>query len=363
LHIGQVISEESDDILEGILVCSDSSCQREYPIIDGIPLLVADIRAYITQNILAITQRDDLSDVMESMLGDGCGPGSMYDTHRQHLSSYAWDHYADLDPMEPRGGPRPGAAVATLLDGLTATGELPAGPCIDLGCSVGRTTLEWATRQNQLVLGVDLNHAMLRRASHVLRHGVVRYPRRRVGLVYDRRAFSVSFSNTHLVDFWACDVTALPFGDEAFAAASGLNVLDCVPAPIELLKNIGRIIRRNGRAIMTCPYDWSATAAPVEAWLGGHSQRGPLEGRSERVMERLLDAAQPDSPRLRIVDSSEGPPWHVRLHDRSVMCYRNHRLILEGLGTTAPPQQVHTPMDWAGRTRYSLSTTAEAIPT
>jgi hypothetical protein len=52
---------------------------------------------------------------------------------------------------------------------------------------------------------------MLRLASEVLRRGVVRYPRRRAGLVYDQREFPARFANIENVDFWACDATALHF--------------------------------------------------------------------------------------------------------------------------------------------------------
>ena len=66
---------------------------------------------------------------------------------------------------------------------------------MDLGCSVGGTTFELAQQTGRLVLGVDLNLAMLRLAMAALQRGVVQYPRKRTGVVYDRRRFAVSFPN------------------------------------------------------------------------------------------------------------------------------------------------------------------------
>ncbi|MEQ1850435.1 MAG: hypothetical protein ABMA01_02470 [Chthoniobacteraceae bacterium] len=194
LRITHVAREEEGHIIEGVLLCGNSNCLREFPIIDSIPLIVANIRQYIADNILGIYGRRDLGEVIESMLGDCCGPASAFDIARQHLSSYAWDQYADLDPAEPAGEPRQGSMLRTMKIGLELAGPLPPGPIIDIGCSVGCGSFALAERGVESVLGVDLNFPMLRTASEILRHGTARYPRRRVGLVYDRREFSARFA-------------------------------------------------------------------------------------------------------------------------------------------------------------------------
>jgi SAM-dependent methyltransferase/uncharacterized protein YbaR (Trm112 family) len=328
------IRETADTVEEGVLHCSDSSCQLEYPIIDGIPILVPDVRAYIAQHIQPISERDDLSATMEGIVGDAAGPGSAFDTTRQHLSTYAWDGYGDRDPKES-GGPAPGAVVDCLQRGLEITGSEFDGPAIDLGCAVGRTGFELAERSDALVLGIDVNFAMLRLAQRVLRSGTVRYPRRRVGIVYDRREFDVTFPGADRVDFWACDALALPFADSTFGLAVGLNVLDCVNSPLDLLASIRRSLRPGGTAILATPHDWSANATPVEAWLGGHSQRGPHGGSSESLLKALLTpGAHPQSiSGLEFVEEVAEIPWHARLHDRSTVSYRAHLVVARA----APP--------------------------
>ena len=87
------------------------------------------------------------------------------------------------------------------------------------------------SRPRNWCLGIDLNFAMLRLASEVLRTGRVSYPRRRVGVVYDRREFPARFANAESVDFWACDAAALPFPAGTFSLAVNMNVLDCVSSP------------------------------------------------------------------------------------------------------------------------------------
>ena len=345
LRLAQVAAETDGQILEGALHCTNPACQREFPILDGLPLIIGSIRQYVSDHFLSIHARRDLGQFAESLVGDCCGPNTAFDQMRQHLSSYAWDHYGDLDPQEAAGEPRPGSMLASLEAGLALAGwgprgqnstspgvaGQPAGPILDAGCSVGRGTFALAERTSELVLGVDLHYAMLRLAGEVLRGGVVRYPRRRTGLIYERREFPVPFRNQENVDFWACDVTALPFPAGTFSLATSLNLLDCVHSPHELLVSLGRVLKPAGRAVLTNPYDWSPAATPVEAWLGGHSQRSPLAGSCEAVLRQLLaPGMHPGSVNtLKLVAEREGLPWQVRLHDRSTMTYRAHLVVAE----------------------------------
>ena len=329
MRIAQVTREEGGHVIEGVLHCQNANCLREFPIIDGIPIIVANIRQYIADNLLSIYGRRDLGEVIESILGDCSGPGSVFDYARHLLSSYAWDHYAEFDPQEPVSEPRPGSMLRTMNIGLEMAEPVPAGPIIDVGCAVGRATFALAEREAELVLGVDLNFPMLRMASEILRHGTARYPRRRVGLVYDRREFPVGFAHQENVDFWACDVTALPFPAGTFSMALSMNVLDSVSSPHEMLLSIARILKPAGKLILSCPYDWSSGATPLEAWVGGHSQRSPAAGSSQALLRNLLTPGAHGSSINDLILTAEKDqiPWHVRLHERSAMTYASHLLV------------------------------------
>lgn len=303
LAVTASIREHDGDIVEGIIGCTSEECQREYPIIDGIPILIRAIRGWLAANAMQVLQRDDLSAGIESLIGDALGPGSPFDTIRQQLSIYTFDHYESQYP-----------SVIALLDVTPANGA-----CIDLGCSVGRTTFELAARSNQLTIGVDLNFAMLRVASRALREGRVRYARRRVGLAYDQSEIALDLPARELVDFWCCDAVALPFHDATFATASMLNVIDCVAAPHDALTECARVLRSGGNVAIATPYDWAPTATPVEQWLGGHSQRSEQQGASEPVVRSMLRELG-----FEIVSERDNVPWRLRLHDRSAVEYAVH---------------------------------------
>ena len=330
LKLADALLEEAGMLVHGMLHCTNPACRSEYPVIDGIPLILANLRQFVSDNASIIYARDDLPAPVQSLLGDCCGPGALLDVMRQQLSSYAWDHYAEFDPDESGGSPLPGSAVRNLQHGVQLAGGLEQGPAIELGCSTGGTCLELAAQTDGLVLGVDLNYAMLRTAADMLRTGRVKYPRRRVGVVYDERAFAVPLKDPERVDFWLCDAAALPFSSETFQTAVGLNLLDCVGSPVDMLRETQRILKPEGKAILSCPYDWSNAATPVEAWVGGHSQRAEGGGASEPVLRALLTPGEhPVSlDGLEIMAEEDEVEWTVRMHARSSVTYKSHMLAV-----------------------------------
>lgn len=331
LVLGTVIKGDEATVTEGILLCPNPDCQREYPIIDGIPLIIPQIRAWIETNIFQMTAREDLSATTESLLTDCCGSGSAFEVPRQHISSYAWDHYAEFDPEEANGVHRPGQIVRLLDRCLEVAGSLHSGPILDLGCGVGRTSFALAERTSELVVGIDLHYAMLRVAARILSTGIVKYPRRRTGIVYDRREFAVQFPNSSNVDFWGCDANALPFRDHTFGTSVSMNMLDCVNSPMDYLHSVTRVTASGGKVLLTCPYDWSIAATPIESWLGGHSQRSGLRGASDTLLRAMLTPGDPiySFPSLRLSGEADNLEWQVRLHDRSIMKYLTHLIVAE----------------------------------
>jgi len=334
LTLRTVAGEKDDTVVEGILTCSNRACLSEYPIIDGIPIIVADLRSYISQSIFSILARDDLDDATQSLLGDCCGQGSAFDTQRQYLSTYGFDHYGDYDtgPSKP-ADVLPGSVQKVLQTGLSHMGGSIRGPIIDMGCSVGRTSFELAAHFDEIVLGVDLNFGMLKVAQTLMRKGRVRYPKRRVGLVYETRDFPAVFHNSVNVDFWACDVTCLPFPSAGFGFGVCINTIDCVSSPYDHLKELARALKPDGGAIATTPYDWNANATPVESWIGGHSQRSEKKGSSEEMMRSLLTGGGHPNTITELETRQEiaNISWQLRLHDRSSMAYEVHMLILKRL--------------------------------
>lgn len=319
------VEESADDseILAGIVQCG--RCGGEYPVLDGMPVLVPDVRRFVEDNLFYLMARNDLTPAVESLLGDASGASSGLQSIRQHVSSYVWDHWGDHDPDEREEAPgaaRPGSVAKALESGLALLGGgLPPGPALDIGCGPGRVAAEVAARTGRLVVAADLSVPLARTARQALADGTVDYPRRRIGLVYDRRRFSVAIPGSAQVEVWLCDALHLPFADGTFALATAMNLIDCVTEPRAALAEMGRALKEGGEALIALPFDWTDRVTPPEHWLGGHSQRGPHRGRAEDILDALLSDGELAAGALRAVGDAIEVPWHVRLHDRSCMHY------------------------------------------
>lgn len=334
LTIANYVQQSADILIEGNLVCTERVCNQEYPVIDGIPVIVNNINKYINDNFYYLTVRGDLSPLMASLLGDVAGPGSAFNNMRHFISTYAWDHYGDKAPDGEFSGQyqdiEPGNAVRCLQAGLSLLGEMPQAPAIDIGCAVGRTTFELAAQLKGTVLGVDMSFPVLRVAQQVLRDGRISFPLKRVGIVFDHHEFETDLDNAQYVDFWACDAQALPFADESFRFISSLNVIDTVAAPRKALTSISNLLANKGKAILSTPYDWSPPT-PVQAWIGGSGQRDPHQGDSEVALKSLLAAgiATRNAGVLAMTGEVTNHRWDVRVHNRRSVRYDAHIVACE----------------------------------
>lgn len=300
----------------GILHCSNPDCWLEFPVVDGVPVITPDPLATLRAMENHLLGRDDLPEMLESLIGDALGPGGTFDIGRQHLSIYAGDHFADwTDP------PGRSSMAETMATALAAAPAAPEGPALDIGCGPGRGGWEIARRTGRMTLGCDLNLSFLRLAQRLALDGAAVFPSRRIGLAYDRTLARLPEACAAApADFWALDAQALPFPPRCFALTAAINVVDCVAAPAQILAEAARATMPGGAGLFTTPYDWSPAAVPeIANWFGGHSQRAAHRGAGEPVMKATLEAAG-----FTPVSEAMDLPWALRLHSRSVMHYSLH---------------------------------------
>lgn len=316
LVLGGDAVEDQFGISSGLLHCQEIECRRSYPIIDGMPVLVPDLDAWLAANGHLILQRGFLPDGVEDILGRAMGPNAAFNVVRQQLSSYAFDHYGDLDPGH-RDGPlalEPGAVQRCLAAALA---PLPAacGPILDIGCAVGRTSFDLATASQELVLGIDLNWPLIRMARTVLEGGAARYPHRVNGLNYVRRNLPAHFPGADRVDFWVADALCLPFSPHRFDLAVAMNVLDCVTDPKSLLLEIFRALREGGGMALATPFDWAEHATHLSAWLENVDAFRALLAHASEVSRQCGGGGFIEAGPFQEFE------WQVRLHNRASMRY------------------------------------------
>ncbi|MFN8719214.1 MAG: methyltransferase domain-containing protein [Rhodospirillales bacterium] len=305
--------DDARTVEQGVLACGDAACGARLPVIDGVPVLVPDPDRYFAEAGVYVLARDDLDPAVADAVGRYLSGGSWYDAVRQHLSSYGRDHWGEFDP-DDRDDP-PCGSTGALVEAAIARAGVPDGPLagtvVDLGCAAGGITRALADRTGGPVVGIDLSAPLARLARRALARGEVRYPRRRVGSVYDLRGFPVPRPRGSAT-VWIADALAVPLPDASAALVVAPNLLDCVADPAALLREIERLLMPGGMAVLTTPFDWSHAATPPPNWIGG---RSIADGGTS-----LVTFVRQNSNLSPLVEES-AVPWTVRLHDRATMTY------------------------------------------
>jgi putative 4-mercaptohistidine N1-methyltranferase len=138
---------------------------------------------------------------------------------------------------------------------------------LDLGCAVGRSTFE-LTRWADEVIGIDLSSQFIAAAQAMQKAGEVQIriveEGQRSNVVTRRLDLQIDRSKCNFVVGDALQVSPEFGGFDLVLAA---NLIDRVPRPADLLKEIKRLVKSEGHAILASPYTWLEEFTPKENWL------------------------------------------------------------------------------------------------
>lgn len=202
-------------------------------------------------------------------------PPNPYETDKL-LNEYLLFHYGKPSEVLPHPfGPvsaldYPVRCVSECIDPT----RLPAlTRALDLGCAVGRSSLELA-RNFQEVIGIDYSHRFVAAAESIRTTGGIDYLRIDEGEKTTRlRASLPDGVDPARIRFEQGDAQALRDGLGTFDAVLMANLIDRLRNPLLCLQRLPNLVRPGGLLVLTSPYTWMEEYTPRTHWIGGLAAR------------------------------------------------------------------------------------------
>ncbi|MCF6244939.1 MAG: 5-histidylcysteine sulfoxide synthase [Sulfurovum sp.] len=188
------------------------------------------------------------------------------------------------------------ATCATLA--LEYMKNKPRKKALDIGCAIGRSTLELARGFDE-VIGVDFSARFIQEAQLLIDNGVLRYTMPTEGEIESFHEVSLAHfdlkKEAKKVSFWQADACNLKPLYKDLDLIFGGNLIDRLYDPRKFLEAAGERLNVGGLLILTSPYTWQEESTPKDKWIGGYKRDGEnvttLQGLEEILGNdfRLID--------------------------------------------------------------------------
>lgn len=192
---------------------------------------------------------------------------NIYETDKL-LGEYLLFHYGSPAEVAPPPG------VEQALDYAVRCVAGCAGErALDIGCAVGRSTLELA-RNCKSVVGIDFSRRFIDAAETIRRDGSLAYHRTDEGALTTPLVAWRPDIDPARVRFEVGDAMALRSDLGEFDVVFAANLIDRLSHPLQFLDRLPSLVKPDGQLVITSPYTWLDEFTPREGWLGGYMHEG-----------------------------------------------------------------------------------------
>lgn len=270
LFLLKVYYLKGDTVDQAIVSCKSSGCGAQFPVINGILILVDNFAAYAgsqprlaqklgSRTIEAAFERH-LKEAFRIDFRSLDLAAAKTEGYRKLLAYYLWRHYRDkIEEADEMDGLLPEESLSSLYDIGEMRKLIPAdsrGIGVDLGCSTGRFVFELSGCFDFL-LGVDRSFDYVDIARILGQTGSYSF-----SLPLNRAFYrEVQIRNVKPLrdnyNFIVADSAAalLPPGSASFVLC--LNLLTESPRPSAILRNIDNMLAPGGLLLLGLTYNWT----------------------------------------------------------------------------------------------------------
>lgn len=241
LFIDCLLTDDTNknECIEGTLTCSE--CNSQYPIINGIAIIVSNLEEYCSTRVTMLGQwftqikSEKLKDLIKNISRSINSNLNInrYENNGIYFQSYKWLHNENFESDKflhlMRWKIKPSDVYRKLTSGINFN---PEGIALDLGCSLGLATFE-LSKKFSFVFGIDQSFSFIKEAR--------------------KKQIEKGISN---VEFFVSDILKLPFKSLKFDLIFGLNIIEFVPIE-NLLKTVHVLLKPHSNFIITSPYDYN----------------------------------------------------------------------------------------------------------
>ena len=197
--------------------------------------------------------------------------GNIYEEERL-VRDYLLFHYGDPDEVLPwKHGPRDalGFAARCVRELLNSSSVGRDARALDLGCAVGRSTLELAGQCRE-VIGIDFSRAFIGVAEKIRREGSFDYDYNVEGERTARSTARVpAGTDPTRVRFEVGDAMDLRADLGTFDVVLAANLICRLPDPRVFLARAPQLVKPGGQLLLTTPFTWLEEFTPRAKWIGG----------------------------------------------------------------------------------------------